>query len=39
MIIQRGTNHSWANRSDRTCRMAFVLMGALPVGSAASVVS
>ncbi|MCX5435665.1 MULTISPECIES: cupin domain-containing protein [unclassified Streptomyces] len=39
VIIQRGTNHSWANRSDRTCRMAFVLMGALPVGSAASVVS
>ena len=26
IVIQRGTNHGWANRSDRTCRIAFVLI-------------
>jgi mannose-6-phosphate isomerase-like protein (cupin superfamily) len=26
IIIQRGTNHGWANRSGRTCRIAFVLI-------------
>jgi Cupin domain len=26
VLIQRGTNHSWSNRSDRPCRMAFVLI-------------
>ncbi|UBM09371.1 cupin domain-containing protein [Cupriavidus metallidurans] len=26
VVIQRGTNHAWANRSDVTCRMAFVLI-------------
>ena len=26
VVIQRGTNHAWANRSDRTCRMLFVLV-------------
>jgi mannose-6-phosphate isomerase-like protein (cupin superfamily) len=26
IIIQRGTNHAWANRSDRNCRVAFVLI-------------
>ena len=26
VLIQRGTNHAWANRSDRTARIAFVLM-------------
>lgn len=26
VMIQRGTNHAWANRSDRNCKMAFVLM-------------
>jgi hypothetical protein len=26
VVIQRGTNHAWANRSDRNCRMAFVLI-------------
>jgi hypothetical protein len=26
VLIQRGTNHAWANRSDKTCRIAFVLM-------------
>jgi mannose-6-phosphate isomerase-like protein (cupin superfamily) len=26
VVIQRGTNHAWANRSGRICRMAFVLI-------------
>jgi len=26
VIIQSGTNHAWANRSDKTCRMAFILI-------------
>lgn len=26
VVIQRGTNHAWANRSDRSCRMLFVLV-------------
>ena len=26
IIVQRGTNHGWANRSDRMCRIAFVLI-------------
>jgi hypothetical protein len=26
VLIQRGTNHAWANRSGRTARIAFVLM-------------
>ncbi|ARU18148.1 cupin domain-containing protein (plasmid) [Croceicoccus marinus] len=26
VIVQRGTNHGWANRSDRNCRIAFVLI-------------
>jgi mannose-6-phosphate isomerase-like protein (cupin superfamily) len=30
VVIQRGTSHAWANRSNRLCRMAFVLIdGAL----------
>lgn len=28
VCIQRGTNHAWSNRSDRTCVMAFVLIDA-----------
>jgi quercetin dioxygenase-like cupin family protein len=27
-VVQQGTNHSWANRSDRPCRIAFVLIDA-----------
>lgn len=27
-VIQRGTNHAWANRSGKKCRMLFVMMGA-----------
>ena len=26
VLIQRGTNHSWANRSEKTARIAFVLI-------------
>jgi hypothetical protein len=26
ILIQRGTNHAWANRSGRMCRIAFVLI-------------
>ncbi|NNC38313.1 MAG: cupin domain-containing protein [Acidimicrobiales bacterium] len=26
IIIQRGTNHGWANRSDQDCRIAFILI-------------
>lgn len=27
ILIQRGTWHGWANRSDKPCRLAFVLIG------------
>lgn len=27
IVIQRGTNHAWSNRSGRNCRMAFILIG------------
>lgn len=30
-LIQRGTNHAWANRTDRIARVLFVLNGAEPV--------
>ncbi|SEI53062.1 Cupin domain-containing protein [Dyadobacter sp. SG02] len=26
IVVQVGTNHAWANRSDKLCRMAFVLI-------------
>ncbi|MEQ6290585.1 cupin domain-containing protein [Vogesella sp. GCM10023246] len=26
VVIQRGTNHAWANRSGQSCRMLFVLL-------------
>lgn len=26
VVIQNGTNHAWANRSGKICRMAFVLI-------------
>ena len=31
VLIQRGTNHSWSNRSDQNCRIAFILIDAEPV--------
>ncbi|WP_227589868.1 cupin domain-containing protein [Demequina pelophila] len=27
VVIQRGTDHAWANRTDRVCRVAFILVG------------
>ena len=29
VVIQRGTNHAWANRYDKVCRIAFVLIDAV----------
>jgi quercetin dioxygenase-like cupin family protein len=26
VVIQRGTNHAWSNRSDRPCRMLYILI-------------
>lgn len=26
IVIQRGTNHGWANRTDQNCRIAFILI-------------
>src|SRR5262245_48365966 len=31
VLIQRGTNHSWSNRTDQVCTIAFVLIDADPV--------
>lgn len=30
VLIQRGTNHAWANRSSKTARIAFVLIDGAP---------
>ena len=32
IMIQRGTNHAWANRSGQRARVAFVLIDAEPLG-------
>jgi quercetin dioxygenase-like cupin family protein len=32
ILVQRGTNHAWANRSDKRARVAFVLVDAEPLG-------
>ena len=32
IMVQRGTNHAWANRSNARARIAFVLMDAEPLG-------
>lgn len=26
VVIQRGTNHAWSNRSNQDCKMAYVLL-------------
>ena len=31
VVIQRATNHSWSNRTDRSSRMLFVLIGTPPL--------
>jgi mannose-6-phosphate isomerase-like protein (cupin superfamily) len=33
VLVQRGTNHSWSNRSSAPCLVAFVLIDAARVGS------
>jgi quercetin dioxygenase-like cupin family protein len=30
-LVQRGTNHAWANRSDAPCLVAFILVSAKPL--------
>jgi quercetin dioxygenase-like cupin family protein len=30
VMVQRGTWHGWANRSDKNCRLAFILIGSKP---------
>ena len=32
VMVQRGTNHAWVNRSDKKSRVAFVLIDAEPLG-------
>jgi quercetin dioxygenase-like cupin family protein len=32
VMVQRGSNHAWVNRSDRRARVAFVLIDAVPLG-------
>jgi quercetin dioxygenase-like cupin family protein len=32
VMVQRGTNHAWANRGDKRARVAFVLIDAGPLG-------
>ena len=32
IMVQRGTNHAWANRGTETCRIAFILVDAEPLG-------
>jgi quercetin dioxygenase-like cupin family protein len=27
ILVQRGTWHGWANRTDKPCRLAFILIG------------
>jgi hypothetical protein len=31
MLVQRGTNHAWANRSDKPCNVVFILIDAKPL--------
>ena len=32
VMVQRGTNHAWVNRSASLARVAFVLLDAQPIG-------
>ena len=32
VLVQRGTVHSWINKGDETCRIAFILIDAEPLG-------
>ena len=35
VLVQRGTNHAWSNRSDKPALVAFVLIGAAALGGGA----
>lgn len=37
IVVQRGTNHAWANVGASVARMAFVLIDALPLGDGTGV--
>ena len=37
IVVQRGTNHAWANMGTTVARMAFVLIDALPLGDGSGV--
>ena len=37
IVVQRGTNHAWANVGTAPARMAFVLIDALPLGDGSGV--
>jgi len=37
VVVQRGTNHAWANVGTGVARMAFVLIDALPLGDGSGV--
>jgi quercetin dioxygenase-like cupin family protein len=37
IVVQRGTNHAWANVGTTRARMAFVLIDALPLGDGSGV--
>jgi len=32
VMVQRGTNHAWSNRTDKPARVAFVMLDAKPLG-------
>jgi len=36
VVVQRGTNHAWSNRSSEPCRIAFVLVDAVPRAAGSS---
>ena len=36
MLVQRGTNHAWANRSNDPCNVAFILIDAKALGVSAA---
>jgi quercetin dioxygenase-like cupin family protein len=31
VVVQRGTVHAWINRSDKPCKMAWILIAAEPI--------
>jgi mannose-6-phosphate isomerase-like protein (cupin superfamily) len=39
VVVQRGTNHAWSNRSGAPCRMAFVLVDAQLAPALASAIA